>query len=145
MTTEADCIFCSIVAGARPCHKVLETDLVLSFMDIFPASEGHTLVIPKHHYETVFDIPESAMQAVSVVAKRIAAAIRAELAPDGMTIVQVNGAAAGQTVMHYHVHLLPRTQGESMRLHGSNQADPARLDALARAFAARLKELHPQQ
>ena len=61
-----------------------------------------------------------------------------------MTIVQVNGAAAGQTVMHYHVHLLPRTQGESMRLHGSNQADPARLDALARAFAARLIELHPQ-
>lgn len=49
------------------------------------------------------------------------------------------------TVMHYHVHLLPRTQGESMRLHGSNQADPTRLDALARAFAARLKELHPQQ
>jgi len=135
---EAGCIFCNIVAGTKPCHKVLETDSVLSFMDIFPASDGHTLVIPKHHCETVFDITESAMQAVSLAARRIAAAIRAELAPDGLTIAQVNGAAAGQTVMHYHLHLLPRTQGQSMRLHGSSAADPARLDALARAFAARL-------
>lgn len=138
MNSKADCIFCNIVAGTRPCHQVLETDSVLSFMDIFPAADGHTLVIPKQHYETVFDIPESAMQAVSSVARRIAAAIRDELLPDGMTLVQVNGAAAGQTVMHYHLHLLPRTRGESMRLHGSRQADPARLDALARAFAARL-------
>jgi histidine triad (HIT) family protein len=136
VNTEADCIFCGIVAGTRPCHKVLETDAVLSIMDIFPASEG--LVIPKQHCETVFDISESDMQAVSIVARRVAVAIRAELSADGMTITQVNGAAAGQTVMHYHVHLLPRTQGESMRLRGSRQADPARLEALSRAFAARL-------
>lgn len=135
---EADCIFCNIVAGSQPCHKVLETDLVLSFMDIFPASEGHTLVLPKHHYETVFDISESAMQTVSIAARRIAVAIQAELAPDGMTIAQVNGAAAGQTVMHYHLHLLPRTEGEPMRLHGRNKAEPARLAELAHALAARL-------
>lgn len=134
----ADCIFCNIVAGTKPCHKVLETDLVLSFMDILPASEGHTLVIPKQHCETVFDISESAMQAVALAARRIAAAIRAELAPDGLTIAQANGAAAGQTVMHYHLHLLPRTRGQAMRLHGATAADPARLDELARAFAARL-------
>jgi histidine triad (HIT) family protein len=135
---EAGCIFCNIVTGAMPCHKVLETDMVLSFMDIFPASEGHTLVIPKQHFETVFEISESAMQAVSLAARRIAAAIRTELAPDGLTIAQVNGAAAGQTVMHYHLHLLPRTRGQAMRLHGSDEADPVRLEALARAFAARL-------
>jgi histidine triad (HIT) family protein len=107
-------------------------------MDIFPASEGHTLVIPKQHFESVFEISESAMQAVSLAARRIASAIRAELEPDGMTIAQVNGEAAGQTVMHYHLHLLPRTRGQSMRLHGTREADPARLEALACAFAARL-------
>ncbi len=137
-SSEHDCIFCRIVAGTMPCHKVLETDQVLSIMDIFPASEGHTLVMPKQHYESVFDISTSAMQAVAVAARSIAAAIRAELSPDGMTIAQVNGAAAGQTVMHYHVHLLPRTEGERMSLHGHEQADPVRLAELARAFAARL-------
>lgn len=110
--TEGDCNFCNIAAGTRPCHKVLETDAVLAFMDIFPATEGHTLVIPKLHFETVFEISQSAMQAVSLAAGRIAAAMRAEL--------------------------VPRIQGESMRLHGSSKADPARLEALARAFAARL-------
>jgi len=136
--SQRECVFCSIAAGAKPCHKVLETDTILSFMDIFPATEGHTLVIPKQHFETVFEISESAMQAVSLAARRIASAIHAELAPDGMTIAQVNGEAAGQTVLHYHLHLLPRTRGQSMRLHGSRKADPARLAALARAFAARL-------
>jgi len=138
MTTDSDCIFCAIVAGSMPCHKVLETDRVMSIMDIYPASEGHALVIPKRHCATVFDISDSDMQAVALAGKRIAAAIRAELAPDGMTIAQVNGAAAGQSVMHYHLHLLPRTEGERMRLHGDEQADPARLEELARAFAARL-------
>jgi histidine triad (HIT) family protein len=136
--SEADCIFCHIVAGAKPCHKVLESDSVLCFMDIFPAMEGHTLVIPKQHFETVFDISEAAMQAVAAAVRRVAGAIRGELSPDGITIAQVNGAAAGQTVMHYHVHLLPRTEGAPMRLHGSTKADPARLDKLAGAFAARL-------
>jgi histidine triad (HIT) family protein len=138
MKSDPDCVFCNIVAGAKPGYKVLETDRVLSIMDIFPASEGHTLVMPKHHCTGVFDIAESDMQAVALAARRIAAAIRAELAPDGMTITQVNGAAAGQTVMHYHVHLLPRTEGERMRLHGQREADPARLAELARAIAARL-------
>lgn len=137
-SSDPDCIFCRIVAGTMPCHKVLETDRVLSIMDIFPASEGHTLVMPKQHYETVFDITASAVQAVALAARSIAAAIRAELSPDGMTIAQANGAAAGQTVMHYHVHLLPRTEGVRMSLHGQQQADPARLAELARAIAARL-------
>jgi histidine triad (HIT) family protein len=99
-SSDPDCIFCRIVAGKMPCHKVMETDQVLSIMDIYPASEGHTLVMPKQHYETVFDITASAVQAVALAARSIAAAIHAELSPDGMTITQANGAAAGQTVMH---------------------------------------------
>ena len=133
-----ECIFCQIVAGERACRKVLETEEVISFMDIFPASEGHTLVIPKQHCSSVFDIPESAMLAAAATVRRVAAAIEAELAPDGMTVTQANGEAAGQTVMHYHVHLIPRTTGERMRFHGTGEADPNRLAAIAAALAARL-------
>lgn len=138
MRSDTDCIFCSIVAGVRPCHKVLETDQVLAIMDIYPSSDGHTLVMPKEHFESVFDISESAMQAVALAARRTAAAIRAELAPDGMVVSQLNGAAAGQTVMHYHVHVVPRNEGARRRLHGEQGADPTRLAELARAIAARL-------
>ena len=138
METEASCIFCSIVAGQKPSHKVLETDLVLAFMDIYPASDGHTLVVPKEHCESVFDINEAAIQAVAAAAREIASAIQAALSPDGMSIVQANGAAAGQTVMHYHWHLLPRTVGHRMRLHGPRQADPERLTELAKAIAEKL-------
>ena len=73
-SSDPDCIFCRIVAGKMPCHKVLETDQVLSIMDIYPASEGHTLVMPKQHHETVFDITTSALQAVALAARSIAAA-----------------------------------------------------------------------
>ena len=138
MSSQAECIFCGIVAGSRPCHKVIETEAALAFMDIHPASEGHTLVIPKRHCETVFDITDEDMRAVAALVRRVAAAIRTQLAPDGLSIAQVNGTAAGQTVMHYHVHLLPRTQGEPMRLHGSRPADPDQLATLARALAAHL-------
>ena len=136
--TDGGCIFCQIAAGARDCHKVMETDDVMGFMDIFPAAHGHTLVIPKTHSASVYDIPEPAMRAVAAAVRRVAAALRAELEPDGLTITQANGAAAGQTVMHYHVHLIPRTSGERMRFHGAGEGDPARLAALAAALAARL-------
>jgi histidine triad (HIT) family protein len=136
--SDTDCIFCQIVGGTRISQKVLETDEVLCFMDIFPASEGHVLVIPKQHCTSVFDIPEAAMTAVASAVWRVAAALRAEFDPDGMTISQANGAAAGQTVMHYHVHLIPRSDGERLRQHGSGAEDPGRLDEIAAALAARL-------
>lgn len=138
MKSDPECIFCKIVSGAQPSHKVLETDQVLSIMDLYPSSEGHTLILPKEHYESVFDITEAAMQAVTFATRRVAAAVRAEVEPDGMVISQLNGAAAGQTVMHYHVHVVPRNEGERRRLHGERGADPARLAELARAIAARL-------
>jgi histidine triad (HIT) family protein len=136
--SDTDCIFCQIVDGTRISQKVLETDEVLCFMDIYPASEGHVLVIPKQHCNSVYDIPESAMVAVAAAARRVAAALRAEFDPDGMTISQANGAAAGQTVMHYHMHLIPRSDGERRRQHGTGPADPGRLEEIAAALAARL-------
>lgn len=138
MSSDHDCIFCNIVAGASPGHKVLETDEVLSIMDLYPSADGHALVMPKKHYTSVFDISEAAMQAVALAARRIALAIREELAPDGMVVSQLNGPAAGQTVMHYHVHVVPRNEGARRRLHGDRRADPERLAELARAIGARL-------
>ena len=139
MSTASNCIFCAIAAGKAPCHKIMESDNVLAFMDLFPANDGHALVIPKQHFETIYDANDAALAEVFAVARRLALALRAEFAPDGLTVSQANGEAAGQTVPHYHVHLIPRTAGAGRRGHGDRQADPDTLAAyaerLARAYA----------
>ena len=129
-----DCIFCMIVSGEAPCSRVYEDELVIVFMDIYPASRGHTLVVPKEHFRDILHIDDEPMRAVASVARRVAAAIEATLTPDGISVVQGNGTAAGQTVMHYHVHLLPRTTGAKMRLHGPRQAEQTELDEVASAL-----------
>lgn len=138
MNSEPSCIFCQIVSGTKPCHRVYEDDLVLAFMDIYPATRGHALVIPKEHFPSLLEISEEAMAATAAAARRIAKAIHATVEPDGMSVVQANGAAAGQTVMHYHLHLLPRAVGQKLRLHGPRQGDPEELAGTASEIAARL-------
>lgn len=131
------CIFCAIVAGTAPAHRVYEDDRVLIFMDLFPAHKGHTLVIPKAHRESLFEASVEELQAVVAQTKPLAEALRAVFAPDGIAVMQLNGAAAGQTVFHYHMHLIPRMAGEPFGVHGKKRADEA---ALA-AQAARLAEV----
>lgn len=126
-----NCIFCRIIAGRAEAHRVLEDQHTLAFMDLFPAAEGHALVIPKQHFVTLFDIDDEYVSAVARSARRVAAAMRAAWAPDGLTASQANGRAAGQTVGHYHVHLIPRMEGQRMQWHGSAAADPAELAARA--------------
>ncbi len=130
-----DCIFCQIVAGDAPCHRVWEDDLVLVFMDIFPVTDGHTLVITKEHFESIFEASSESLQAVAAATKRVAAAIRKVLAPDGLGVFQLNGRAAGQTVFHYHQHLMPRGEGTPLQLHTRVPGDPARLAETARRLA----------
>jgi histidine triad (HIT) family protein len=125
------CIFCRIVAGESPAHRVHEDDSVLVFMDIRPVAEGHTLIIPKAHYENLFEASEEAMAAVARVSVRIANAIRAVLSPDGVFVAQTNGAAAGQTVFHYHLHLIPRWLGGPLQVHGRIAASSDDLAAMA--------------
>lgn len=139
MSADANCIFCRIVAGELPCHRVYEDAHTLVFMDIFPVADGHTLVITKQHAATIFDADEAALTAVAATARRVAHAIRSALAPDGLMVFQLNGAAAMQTVFHYHMHLLPRREGEALALHTRVPGDPARLAALATQLAAALK------
>ena len=138
MQSDPSCTFCEIVSGKGTSHKVYEDQHSLAFMDIYPASDGHILVISKTHCESVFEINSDVIKAVADTSRRVAIAIHKTLSPDGISIVQANGAAAGQTVMHYHWHLLPRTVGHKMRLHGPRQADPERLDELARAIVGNL-------
>jgi histidine triad (HIT) family protein len=136
--SEPDCIFCKIVRGEAPAHRVAEDDLTLTFLDVFPVTDGHTLVVTKEHHATLFDAPSEALHAVAATAKRVAHALREELKPEGLMVFQLNGAAAGQTVFHYHMHLLPRAAGEPLALHTRVPGDPERLAALSAALRAAL-------
>lgn len=131
MSENTQCVFCGIVAGTIPAIVVYEDARTLAFMDIHPASPGHTLVIPKAHAANLFEIEDADLTAVTLTAARLARAVRAALAPDGIRIVQTNGAAAGQTVFHYHVHIIPRLAGVQGRTHGHTRADDTTLQALA--------------
>jgi histidine triad (HIT) family protein len=132
-----DCIFCRIVRGEAACHRVYEDEDVFVFLDIFPVSPGHTLVIPKAHARDLLDLAEESAEAIARVTRRIAHAIDEAIRPDGLMIMQLNRAAAGQTVFHYHTHLIPRTEGDSLALHTRVPGDP---DALAE-MAGRLAEV----
>ncbi len=129
------CIFCKIVRGEAPAAKVFEDEHTLALMDIFPVTDGHTLVITKDHAENLFEASSEALQAVAATAKRVAHALKDTLAPDGLMVFQLNGAAAGQTVFHYHMHLMPRADGEPLALHTRVPGDPQRLATLAKALA----------
>ncbi len=135
MEDSAHCVFCQVIAGKKPCFKVYEDDLVLAIMDIYPATEGHVLVMPKEHVPDIFSISDAAMRATFGTAREIGRAIQGTVDPDGLTMVQANGSAAGQTVTHFHVHLIPREQGRKLRMHGPIQGNPERLAEVARMFA----------
>jgi histidine triad (HIT) family protein len=132
------CIFCKIVAREAPAHVVYEDATLLAFMDLFPACEGHLLVIPKRHAINLLDSDDGDLAAIAPLTRRLAHAQRRALGPDGIAVVQLNGAAAGQTVWHYHVHLIPRRRGDSMQVHGRVQGEAARLAEIAKQIAAEL-------
>lgn len=111
-----DCIFCQIRDGQIPSTRVYEDALTLAFMDINPLNEGHLLVIPKAHAETIYDMSHPDLAAVSATAKKMAEAIRHALHPEGLNLYQANGAAAAQVVPHFHLHLIPRWKGDGKSL-----------------------------
>lgn len=102
------CVFCKIIDGELPSMKVDEDDSTLTFMDIHPLSSGHCLVVPKHHAATIFEADVRDLEAIMATAKRVALAIQQALRPDGLNLLQANGAAAFQSVPHFHLHLIPR-------------------------------------
>src|SRR4029077_6215130 len=100
------------VRGDAPSHCIYEDEHTFAIMDAFPVTEGHTLVITKEHFADMLAATRPALTAVAATAHRVAASIRTALAPNDLMVFQLNGAAAMQTVFHYHMHLLPRADGE---------------------------------
>jgi histidine triad (HIT) family protein len=113
---ETDCIFCKIVAGELPASIVDEDEHTIAFMDINPATRGHALVIPRNHAADLIEIEPSQLAAVSIAAKRLAARAKERLGADGVNVINSCGAAAWQTVFHFHLHVIPRYQGDPLRL-----------------------------
>jgi len=132
-------IFARIIRGEAPCFKIYEDDDVLAFLDLYPQSQGHTLVIPKRSAAVnLLDVDTGALCRVMTVAQRLTRAIVEELEPDGVQLAQFNGAAAGQTVFHLHVHIVPRYRGQGMGIHAAREADRGELQALQARLVQRL-------
>ena len=132
-----DCIFCKLVAGEIPSARVFEDDLTLAFMDLGQVNPGHVLVATKRHAATLLDTTPEEARAVMQTARRIAQAAQDCFKPDGITLLQANGAVAGQTVAHFHVHVLPRHAGDGVDLAWPRK-DPG--PAALNQYAAQLRD-----
>lgn len=136
---DAGCIFCKIVKGEAPSFKLHEDELSFAIMDINPFNHGHALVLSKGHYANLHEATDESVSAVARTAKKIAAAVADAVKPDGINIVQANGQGAAQSVLHYHVHVLPRRLGDNAKLNWSlTPGDHNNIAKLAADIRARL-------
>lgn len=103
-----NCIFCKIISGEIPSSTIYEDEDFKVILDISPASKGHALILPKEHYANIYELPEELAAKVMVLAKKLATHMTEKLGCDGFNLVQNNGEVAGQTVFHFHLHLIPR-------------------------------------
>ena len=121
MSTE--CIFCKIIKGDIPSFTIYEDDLFKVILDRFPAAPGHALIIPKAHYEDMFELPQEVAEALYPLAQKIAIQIKKAVGAEGMNVVQNNGDVAGQSVYHFHLHLVPRKAGDGIILNKSSNGE----------------------
>ncbi|MCG8326704.1 MAG: HIT family protein [Chitinophagales bacterium] len=136
----SNCIFCRIINGEIPASTVYEDEKVIAFMDIAPINSGHVLVIPKQHVQDVFTLDESLGGHLYQVAVRISKALKhTDLKCEGINLLQNNGVAAFQEVMHVHLHIIPRYRGDGMRVKwGAKAARRSELEAAAEAIKQQL-------
>lgn len=123
MAYDRNNIFAKILRGEIPCASVYEDEHTLAFMDVMPQSDGHTLIVPKVEAENIFELPADKLHALINTTQRIAIAAQKAFNADGITVMQFNGEAAGQTVFHIHFHVVPRYAGKAMQSHGRSMAD----------------------
>lgn len=129
---DENCIFCKIVAGEIPSRTLFEDEDFKVILDVGPAAKGHALIVPKAHYADIYELPGELAGEAMKLAKRMATHMTTVLNCDGFNILQNNGVAAGQTVFHYHMHLIPRYKdGEEMILWKENHFSDEEMDALA--------------
>jgi histidine triad (HIT) family protein len=138
MSYDKNNIFAKILRGELPAVKVYEDARTLSFMDLYPQSRGHTLVIPKVEATTLLDCPPDALSSLIAMTQRIAKAVDAAIRPDGIVVTQFNRPAAGQSVPHLHFHVIPRYTGQTLKVHfaSGNKADAGELEQLAAKIKA---------
>ncbi len=135
---DENCIFCKILAGEIPSTAVYEDDDFKAILDVSPAARGHVIILPKNHAANIYELPDEDASKIMVVAKKIATAIEKAYHCDGVNILQNNGEAAGQTVFHLHVHVIPRFKGDTVNI-GWKQGDmPEDLDAICKEIQAQL-------
>lgn len=135
-------VFAKILRGELPAYKVYEDDHVVSFLDAFPQSRGHILVVPKVvEARNILDIDPENLSRVIVVVQKLARALVDELQPEGVQVKQFNGAPAGQSVFHLHFHIIPCYSGQSLGRHAQGKADPAELEDLQQRLIKRIGSL----
>lgn len=118
-----DCIFCKIAAGEIPSKTLYEDEMFRVILDLGPATRGHALIIPKEHFADIYELPEEWCEKAFVLAKRMAGQMTEKLGCDGFNLVQNNREAAGQTVPHFHIHMIPRYQNDGQKI-GWNPLSP---------------------
>lgn len=123
-----DCIFCKIVNGEMPCFIVYEDKYILAFLTINPLNKGHVLVIPKEHYENIFDIDEKILIKIISAAKRISCKIKDGLKAEGVNILHASGVSAEQSVFHFHLHIVPRKTGDKINMNSWWQSKVKKTD-----------------
>lgn len=136
MSYDPNNVFAKILRGAAPCIKVFEDQMTLVFMDIMPQADGHLLVIPKESASQIFELSEVAAAACMRTARKAAIAVKTALKPPGIILAQANGSAAGQTVPHYHIHVIPRHSGVFLAPHATQLEDMEKLKQLAERIIA---------
>ena len=135
----SDCLFCRIVAGEVPGARVHSDERTIAILDIFPATRGHVLVLPRVHSTDVTDTADDDLAAVARTARHLAGLARTRLGAEGVLIMQNNGAASWQSVFHYHVHVIPRYAGDPLVLPWTPAASPAsaeELEAISKSYHA---------
>ena len=138
MTYDPNNVFAKVLRGELPCHKIYEDDDTLAFLDIMPRTEGHALVVTKEKARDLFDVSSKALAKLMAVVQKLAPKIQEAMGAEGVLIQQCNGAAAGQTVFHLHVHILPRKEGEALKPHAGKMEDQAKLAATAEKIRKKL-------
>jgi histidine triad (HIT) family protein len=138
-TYDPDNIFAKILRGEIPSTRVYESDSVIAFMDVMPQAEGHTLVVPKAASRNLLDADPAMLGPLMAVVQKIARAVKQAFKADGVTVVQFNEPAAGQTVFHLHFHVIPRFDGVPLRPHSGKMEDAAVLQANAEKIRAALR------
>ncbi len=132
MSSDPDCIFCKIVAGALPATIVEEDERTVAFMDINPATDGHALVIPRAHSRDLLSVDPEDLKAVAVAAQHLAARMSERLGAEGINVINSCGSVAWQTVFHFHVHVIPRYATDPLRLPWTpSPGDPERIARVA--------------